>query len=165
MPKLERGVTLTKSIRYFFQNLISCLLISPNKLTKFYRPTFQPLGNFIFFILHLRSTTLSMKAPSSVQGYMFHGPNSNTNVVTTISCSQETCDRRTANDPKAICSINLFEVGGGVVRVGVRWGIKSSFLFQKWRVGVLRIFQHNCLCWGFTAQSTQWGHVERGQFT
>ena len=23
----------------------------------------------------------------------------------------------------------------------------------------------SCLCWGFTAQSTQWGHVERGQFT
>ena len=22
-----------------------------------------------------------------------------------------------------------------------------------------------CLCWGFTAQSTQQGHVERGQFT
>ena len=22
-----------------------------------------------------------------------------------------------------------------------------------------------CLRWGFTAQSTQWGHVERGQFT
>ena len=22
-----------------------------------------------------------------------------------------------------------------------------------------------CLCWGFKAQSTQWGHVERGQFT
>ena len=22
-----------------------------------------------------------------------------------------------------------------------------------------------CLCWGFRAQSTQWGHVERGQFT
>ena len=22
-----------------------------------------------------------------------------------------------------------------------------------------------CLCWGFTAQSTHWGHVERGQFT
>ena len=22
-----------------------------------------------------------------------------------------------------------------------------------------------CLCWGFMAQSTQWGHVERGQFT
>ena len=21
------------------------------------------------------------------------------------------------------------------------------------------------LCWGFTAQSTQWGHVERSQFT
>ena len=23
----------------------------------------------------------------------------------------------------------------------------------------------SCLCWGFTAQSTQWGHVERSQFT
>ena len=22
-----------------------------------------------------------------------------------------------------------------------------------------------CLCWGFTAQSTQWGYVQRGQFT
>ena len=22
-----------------------------------------------------------------------------------------------------------------------------------------------CVCWGFTAQSTQWDHVERGQFT
>ena len=22
-----------------------------------------------------------------------------------------------------------------------------------------------CLCWGFTAQSTQWGHVKHGQFT
>ena len=22
-----------------------------------------------------------------------------------------------------------------------------------------------CLCWGFTAQATQWGHVERSQFT
>ena len=22
-----------------------------------------------------------------------------------------------------------------------------------------------CLCWGFTAQSTQWGNVERSQFT
>ena len=22
-----------------------------------------------------------------------------------------------------------------------------------------------CLCWGFKAQSTQWGHVERSQFT
>ena len=28
-----------------------------------------------------------------------------------------------------------------------------------------RHWQLFCLCWGFTAQSTQWGHVERGQFT
>ena len=26
-------------------------------------------------------------------------------------------------------------------------------------------FLELCLCWGFTAKSTQWGHVERGQFT
>ena len=26
------------------------------------------------------------------------------------------------------------------------------------------VFQ-NCLCWGFMAQSTQWGHVKRSQFT
>ena len=25
--------------------------------------------------------------------------------------------------------------------------------------------QFVCLCWGFMAQSTQWGHGERGQFT
>ena len=27
------------------------------------------------------------------------------------------------------------------------------------------IFTLICLCWGFTAQSNQWGHVERGHFT
>ena len=26
-------------------------------------------------------------------------------------------------------------------------------------------FGDGWLCWGFTAQSTQWGHVEHGQFT
>ena len=26
-------------------------------------------------------------------------------------------------------------------------------------------FKVGWLCWGFMAQSTQWGHVERGQFT
>ena len=30
---------------------------------------------------------------------------------------------------------------------------------------ILGHLQYVCLCWGFTAQSTQWGHVERGQFT
>ena len=30
---------------------------------------------------------------------------------------------------------------------------------------ILAFFDLVCLCWGFTAQSTQWGHVERGQFT
>ena len=31
--------------------------------------------------------------------------------------------------------------------------------------GILKKLKFVCLCWGFTAQSTQWGHVERGQFT
>ena len=39
-------------------------------------------------------------------------------------------------------------------------GISSSKIHVKW---TLVIFV--CLCWGFTAKSTQWGHVERGQFT
>ena len=41
-----------------------------------------------------------------------------------------------------------------------------------WWFCVLHLFQQTSsymtmksLCWGFTAQSTQWGHVERGQFT
>ena len=36
-------------------------------------------------------------------------------------------------------------------------------LSKKQRIGQEGRFV--CLCWGFTAQSTQWGHVERGQFT
>ena len=34
----------------------------------------------------------------------------------------------------------------------------SEILNLTWRRFV-------CLCWGFMAQSTQWGHVKRGQFT
>ena len=34
----------------------------------------------------------------------------------------------------------------------------SEILNLTWRRFV-------CLCWGFRAQSTQWGHVKRGQFT
>ena len=34
--------------------------------------------------------------------------------------------------------------------------VEKLFFFSKCSV---------CLCWGFTAQSTQWGHVQRGQFT
>ena len=34
------------------------------------------------------------------------------------------------------------------------------FVLLQWRSN-----EFVCLCWDFTAQSTQWGHVERGQFT
>ena len=41
--------------------------------------------------------------------------------------------------------------------------IRIHFYYRKkWKY---LIFCFVCLCWGFTAQSTQWGHVERGQFT
>ena len=33
------------------------------------------------------------------------------------------------------------------------------------RCNVVFLASTKLLCWGFTAQSTQWGHVERGQFT
>ena len=35
--------------------------------------------------------------------------------------------------------------------------------FEQLLVKITRGFV--CLCWGFMAQSIQWGHVERGQFT
>ena len=35
-----------------------------------------------------------------------------------------------------------------------------KYILNKWVQSI-----SVCLCWGFTAQSTQWGHVERGQFT
>ena len=38
---------------------------------------------------------------------------------------------------------------------------RSSACFHKGD----NLWLYICLCWGFTAQSTQWGHVERGQFT
>ena len=38
--------------------------------------------------------------------------------------------------------------------------LSSAELVQ--RVVTINTF---CLCWGFTVHSTQWGHVERGQFT
>ena len=41
--------------------------------------------------------------------------------------------------------------------------VLSRGCFQ--RVSTTYVFMFICLCWGFTAQSTQWGHVEHGQFT
>ena len=41
-------------------------------------------------------------------------------------------------------------------------------LIRDWCSLVLPLFsryEEKKLCCGFTAQSTQWGHIERGQFT
>ena len=40
---------------------------------------------------------------------------------------------------------------------------RKENIFWRWKRAVTpKII---CLCWGFMAQSTKWGHVERGQFT
>ena len=43
-------------------------------------------------------------------------------------------------------------------------------IWEYWNLLIIYIWEGSlyvfvCLCWGFTAQSIQWGHVERGQFT
>ena len=47
-----------------------------------------------------------------------------------------------------------------------------SYVIIIWRMSAMEVTSilknlrsEICLCWGFMAQSTQWGHVERGQFT
>ena len=56
----------------------------------------------------------------------------------------------------------------------VDWLSKDSTTHLMGRTMQKRVFKYMrtenaqtivCLSWGFTAQSTQWGHVERGQFT
>ena len=44
-----------------------------------------------------------------------------------------------------------------------RW--VSDYLDKNFFISPQKYMLWVCLCWGFTAQSTQWGHVERGQFT
>ena len=51
------------------------------------------------------------------------------------------------------------------VRIGSRLELIlfGKAVKQFWQLPPLKVF--DCLFWGFTAQSIQWGHVERGQFT
>ena len=56
--------------------------------------------------------------------------------------------------------INLINLG----YFSVCFSSTSPFFYLSLRVKLLGdLFV--CLCCGFTAKSTQWGHVERGQFT
>ena len=68
--------------------------------------------------------------------------------------------------------INIFflcvcRVDAGMV---VGEGAGDEFYLELWWISnaksevPIAIFSHG-LCWGLTAQSTQWGHVESGQFT
>ena len=53
-----------------------------------------------------------------------------------------------------------------ILRGGLLYVLPCVILFLCFSVLlVLRLPRMFCLCWGFTAQSTQWGHVEHGQST
>ena len=52
--------------------------------------------------------------------------------------------------------------GGGQVYMG--WIVVERLHICKALIVILYNSIYVCLCCGFTAQSTQWGHVERGQF-
>ena len=93
------------------------------------------------------------------------------------------------HNPKPICTINFFEAGGIMKHHSSAWYIITLCQIRIWISGltrasaqrvtntpgrhhflIIKYFKVNdnnivCLCWGFKAQSTQWGHVERGQFT
>ena len=63
------------------------------------------------------------------------------------------------NDPKAIHSYTLFDWLSFRPSKPLRVMMKQSVYLTTLFLGRL------CLCWGFMAQSTQWGDVQRGQFT
>ena len=41
----------------------------------------------------------------------------------------------------------------------------TTILWSIFKVCYIQNSLFVCLCWGFMAQSTQWGHVDRSQFT
>ena len=43
--------------------------------------------------------------------------------------------------------------------------VNAAWSFEQTLNHISTVGSMFCLCWGFTAQATQWGHVERGQFT
>ena len=56
--------------------------------------------------------------------------------------------------------------------IGVCAVIRSNTVVRSWGIQILRVNTHSIyhkyldsLCWGFTAQSTQLGHVKISQFT
>ena len=67
-----------------------------------------------------------------------------------------------------ICRFSLPLGGLGRAAVsdcGTPWTFSLSFFLWLWHSMDFFFYLFVCLCWGFTAQSTQWGHIERGQFT
>ena len=56
--------------------------------------------------------------------------------------------------------------GSKVIRLRSFFLLSRSLVKSRSQVKLFFfLYEFVCLCWGFTAQSTQWGHVERGQFT
>ena len=69
-----------------------------------------------------------------------------------------------------VCSVNLLLLLSFIIEISV-FKAKCRAGSDATECGIWsgsRLFANVpliCLCWGFTVQSTQWGHVERGQFT
>ena len=67
-----------------------------------------------------------------------------------------------------VMTFHLFEVTVQSlyeITTGVRVICTTEDCLVSYSKQIPKIHNSACLCWGLTAQSTQWGHVERGQFT
>ena len=74
-------------------------------------------------------------------------------------------DKRTTKEKEQSERINeiAHEKKGFITRATSRGSGKPAHKRSLARTFV--VCKHVCLCWGFTAQSTQWGHVDLDQFT
>ena len=75
-----------------------------------------------------------------------------------------------SSEPLLLCSWDLEEASGKNISVAQIRGLLMCIWITTNRKTIRFLFfmcqfKIVCLCWGFTAQSTQWGHVKRGQFT
>ena len=61
---------------------------------------------------------------------------------------------------KAVSTETEVDPSSSGAKATVKTNIHTGIVKENYLVIII-----DCLCWGFTAQSTQWGHVECGQFT
>ena len=69
-----------------------------------------------------------------------------------------------SKNASALKETNSLHMGLGFWKANKVTNIASLLKWQKIN-HVYPVTMFVCLCWGITAQSTQWGHVKCGQFT